>query len=364
LTELEQTGVRVLVVQGDVSREEDVRRVLREAAATQPPLRGVIHAAGVVDDGVLTQQSWSRFRRVFAAKVDGAWNLHRLTAELPLDFMVFYSSTAALLGSPGQGNHSAANAFLDSLAAYRRSRGLPALSINWGAWGQIGAAAGRAVQEWVGARGMGVIEPGQGLRALEQVWSQDVGAIGVVRVDWTQFLSKTTAGQTPAFLAELAGEVRQQQTARQVPPVSDDLISRLRQPPPAEVPELLAEYLQRQTARVLGLDPNRLPERGTGFTDLGMDSLMAVELRNRLQADLGTCVKLPSTLIFDYPNIDALTGYLSSELNLTEPFEESTQQRGERVSAEDGLEQLSDQELGMLLDEKLADILSNRDEVR
>jgi hypothetical protein len=297
---------------------------------------------------------------VFAAKVDGAWNLHRLTATLPLDFLVFYSSTAALLGSQGQGNHSAANSFLDSLAAYRRSRGLPTLSINWGAWGQIGAAAGRAVQEWVAARGIGVIDPAQGLQALEQVWAQDVGAIGVVPVDWVRYLSKTTAGQTPPFLAELAGEVRQREAGGQAP--ASDLLARLRQAPLAEVPELLADYLQRQTARVLGLDPSRLPERSTGFTDLGMDSLMAVELRNRLQADLGARVKLPSTLIFDYPNLDALRGYLSSELSLGEPSERPTAASTEQARAEEGLEQLSEQELSLLLDEKLADILTTREE--
>src|SRR5262249_9056178 len=153
---------------------------------------------------------------------------------------------------------------------------------------------------------------------------------------------------------------RQRETATQAP--AGDLLARLRQAPPAEVPDLLAGYLQRQTARVLGLDPGRLPERSTGFTDLGMDSLMAVELRNRLQADLGARVQLPSTLIFDHPNIGALTGYLSSELSLAEPGERPAPQRGERTGAEEGLEQLSDQELGMLLDEKVADILTNRDE--
>ena len=134
IAELEQGGARVLVARADVTHESELVRALKELQSELPPVCGVIHAAGMLDDGILMNQSWERFAPVLAPKVQGAWNLHRLTRDLPLDFFVLFSSAASLLGSPGQGNYAAANAFLDALAHHRRGLGLPALSINWGPW--------------------------------------------------------------------------------------------------------------------------------------------------------------------------------------------------------------------------------------
>ena len=131
-----------------------------------PPLQGVIHAAGLLDDGILLHQNWGRFERVFAPKVQGAWQLHTLTCHLPLDFFVMFSSTASLMGSPGQGNYAAANSFMDVLAHHRRSLGLPATSINWGGWAEIGLAARHRVDERVALQGMGLILPAHGLAIL------------------------------------------------------------------------------------------------------------------------------------------------------------------------------------------------------
>ncbi len=122
---MQQQGARVTVMHCDVSREEDVRRVISEIDQHLRPLRGVIHSAGVLEDSVLTNQTWEKFTKVLAPKVMGSWNLHRFTAGTPLDFFVLYASIAGVLGSPGQGNHAAANSFLDALAAHRRAQGLP-----------------------------------------------------------------------------------------------------------------------------------------------------------------------------------------------------------------------------------------------
>ncbi len=137
INQLEQAGAKVLVVTADVSNSEDVAQVLEGIKTNYPPLRGIFHAAGVLDDGVLMQQNWSRFAKVLAPKVQGAWNLHALTQDLPLDFFVCFSSVASLLGSPSQGNYAAANAFMDALVHYRRNLGLPGLSINWGPWAEV-----------------------------------------------------------------------------------------------------------------------------------------------------------------------------------------------------------------------------------
>src|SRR5262249_10681902 len=146
-------------------RAEDVARVLHEVAGTLPPLRGVVHAAGVLDDGVLVQQTRERFARVLGPKAQGAWHLHRLTEDAPLDPFVLFSCASALLGSPGQANYVAANAFLDALAHHRRARGLPALSINWGPWSGGGMAAGTARRRGAGSDGVRWITPERG-RAL------------------------------------------------------------------------------------------------------------------------------------------------------------------------------------------------------
>ncbi|MDQ2906938.1 MAG: SDR family oxidoreductase [Chloroflexota bacterium] len=148
---LEQTGIQVLAIQADVSQSADVVRVLNKIEATMPPLRGIIHSAGVLDDGLLLQQDWARFERVLAPKVEGAWNLHSLTQTHSVDFFVCFSSTASLFGSPGQGSYAAANAFLDALAHYRQAHGLPSLTINWGLWDTVGMAAtvnARSRQRW------------------------------------------------------------------------------------------------------------------------------------------------------------------------------------------------------------------------
>ena len=154
-----------------------------------PPLRGVVHAAGVLEDGLLSRQTPDQFARVLAPKSAGAWNLHQLTLRQPLDFFVMYSSAAALLGSPGQANHMAANAFLDGLARLRRAAGLPAVSIGWGAWSEIGAAEHNQAPARFQARGLGAI-PSQGLEVLEWIWRHGDAYTAVMPVCWPAFLKQ------------------------------------------------------------------------------------------------------------------------------------------------------------------------------
>ena len=154
LEEMRQAGAQVRITQADISCYEQIARVFAEIETTMPPLGGIIHSAGVLEDGALLRQDWPHFARVMAPKVDGSWILHRLTVGKSLDFFVLFSSTAALLGSPGQGNHAAANSFLDALAYYRQAKGLPALSINWGVWAEVGSAAMRNVGEHVELQGI------------------------------------------------------------------------------------------------------------------------------------------------------------------------------------------------------------------
>src|SRR6185503_9638414 len=174
--------------------------MLKQIKETMPSLKGVIHAAGALDDGILSQQTWERFETVFASKVKGSWILHELTKGMPLDFFVLYSSAVSLVGSAGQANHVAACTFEDMLAHYRREQGLPGLSIGWGPWEQIGAAAERSVSEHLARRGIDSIPPAQGIEALSRLMrSNHVTHVGVVPVDWRQFSKNTSS----PFFSEL-----------------------------------------------------------------------------------------------------------------------------------------------------------------
>ncbi|HEX9918267.1 MAG TPA: SDR family NAD(P)-dependent oxidoreductase, partial [Pyrinomonadaceae bacterium] len=197
LRELEQAGARVVVNVANVSDPAEVARILGEMEACEelPPLRGVMHLAGVLDDGSLRRLSRQRFADVMAPKVSGAWHLHEQTANLDLDFFVCFSSVTSLLGTAGQANYAAANAFLDGLASYRRARGLPGLSINWGSWAETGMSARLGLEEALKRKGEGVIPPGPGISALEFLLMNPPagGNVAVLPADWPRFLEKQVA---------------------------------------------------------------------------------------------------------------------------------------------------------------------------
>ncbi|MEM9553545.1 MAG: type I polyketide synthase [Acidobacteriota bacterium] len=315
IAELEGAGCSVLVVAADVADREALRSALDTVRRELPPLRGVFHAAGVLDDGLLPDQDLQRFRTVLRPKVSGAWNLHELCAAESLDHFVLYSSAAALLGTPGQGSYAAANAFLDGLACHRRHLGLPALSVDWGVFSQVGLATTQANRgERLLDRGLGSQTPAQGLRVLERLLRRGATVAGVVPLDvwrWLEFYPHQAS--SPRWQRLLRAE-RTPRAAR---------TSAVRQDLEASTPELRRESLDRlvrtEVVRVLRLDPAKF-EPGTSFARLGLDSLTGLELRNRLEASLG--LSLPATLLWTYSNADALAEHLARELA---PPEEAAQ---------------------------------------
>jgi acyl transferase domain-containing protein/acyl carrier protein len=277
--ELRAAGASVEVVGADVARGEDAARLIA-ACQARGPLRGVVHAAGVLDDGILEKQTAERFACVLAPKVRGAWELHVRTQSLPLDFFVCFSSRAALLGSPGQGNHAAASAFLDALAHHRRARGLPGLSINWGPWADVSLAT--RLHARLQAHGEGLIEPATGMRLFARAVEHGGPQIAAMCVDWARYAPTYPA---PEFLAALG-----------VSTAGPSLLERLRDAPADRRAELLEDFVRSVVARVLGQPPGAVP-RTPGFADLGMDSLGSIELRTHLEQALGR--RLPATLAFD-----------------------------------------------------------------
>ena len=208
IEKMRAAGARILVRRVDVSAREEMSALFSEIARDLPPLRGVIHAAGALADGALLQQSWDRFERVMAAKVGGTWILHELTARLPLDFLVLFSSIASVLGAAGQANHAAANAFEDALARDRRLHGLPAVSINWGAWSEVGSATGDELSRRRAAMGIGSFSTAQGLALFERILNAkypQVAAVQMKRAAVEGAAACAAAGTGPIAAAERAG---------------------------------------------------------------------------------------------------------------------------------------------------------------
>ncbi|MEO1132297.1 MAG: type I polyketide synthase, partial [Cyanobacteria bacterium J06639_1] len=297
----------VKVVAADVANPADVEQMLSEMASELPPLKRVIHAAGVLDDGVLQQQSWERFEQVMAPKVAGTWNLHQGTRELSLDFFACFSSVASLLGAPGQGNYAAANGFMDGLAEYRRGQGLPGLSINWGPWSTGGMAATLSDRDHLrwDAQGIELLTPDRGLQAFDRLLDRN-GQVGVLPVNWNRFLAQFPRNADLLFLERFAAE------AAPEPAQKSALLEQLECAGEGDRLTMVVAHVREQLARVLGLaSPEGIGTRDRLF-DLGLDSLMAVELKNRMESSFG-CTLRP-TLMFDYPTIEALAQYLATEV--------------------------------------------------
>jgi len=354
LRSLREAGARIQLVQGDVSRADDVARVLATVARSGPPLRGVMHVAGVVEDGTLLQQDWSRFERVLAPKQQGSWNLHEQTKELELDFFVLFSSSVSLLGAAGQGNYAAANAFMDALAHHRRALGLAAVSINWGPWSGGGMAASLGVPEQ--RRWFDWIEPEQGLETLGWAMEAGLAQVAVLPVEWAKYVQRFAGAGSPKLLEKLLDEARAGMPRAKEP----TLVERLKGLSRNKQQEALFDYVHHQVAQVLGVDPSRPLPGNQRLFESGLDSLMAVELRNRIQSSLGVERPLAATLVFEHPSIEALVDHLATEVLSLEPLVSAPERSpGKDEAAETALaelEQLPQDELGALLDQKLASL--------
>jgi acyl transferase domain-containing protein/acyl carrier protein len=304
IARIEGTGCRIRVFAADVADRGEVERLLREIAAAMPALAGIVHAAGVVEDALLLRQERSRFAAVMAPKVRGAYNLQQATADLPLDFFVCFSSAAAVLGAGGQANYAAANACLDAFAHARRAAGQHGLSVNWGAWGQVGMATrmGESARARLAARGIGGLASRQALGLLAALLAQDATQALALVVDWERYLASSR--RVPPLFARL----RPGGPAPESGPIGSGLAAIGE----AERRPRLLAYLRSQLAATLGVAVPEDLELRQRFFDLGMDSLMAVEMRHRLERGLG--VPLRSTLLFDYPTLEALAVHLEEAI--------------------------------------------------
>jgi acyl transferase domain-containing protein len=313
LAAVRSLGARVSVVACDIGDAEAVRGLWRDVLAARPPLRGIVHAAGVLSDAVLADQDERRFDVVAAAKIDGALELHAASSRDPLDFFAMFSSTSALLGSPGQANYAAANAFLDALASHRQARGLVATSIGWGAWGEVGMAAllsdaHRA--RWARA-GLGLLEPADAFPRLGRVLAGTAPHVAILALDPGRFAAQ--AG--PAVRALLGSRPAAHEPAKPAEDTQAGPLAALKSAASAEDrAALVRAYVHQETARVLGFSASAL-DVDTPLSALGFDSLMAVQLRNRVESDLA--LTLPLTEILGGPTVKQLTQSIGVRLSDT-----------------------------------------------
>jgi surfactin synthase thioesterase subunit/NAD(P)-dependent dehydrogenase (short-subunit alcohol dehydrogenase family)/acyl carrier protein len=303
------------VVAADISREGDVSRLMQKISNELPPLKGVVHSAGVLDDGILAQLDWDRFARLFAPRVYGSWLLHEYTKSLELDFFILKSSLLSLLGSAGQGNYTASSSFLDSLAAHRRAAGLPARAINWSAWsgGGLATISGARGEAMWSSLGVKFVSPDIAMQAFDKLMHRDVDQIAVAVADWPTYSGKVG---TPPFLAELL-------SGNEVFGSSKFALGKITTPdaPPVAVNgqarQQLFSKLQQHIMAKLGFTEAIDPDQS--LSELGLDSLMSVNLSNSLEDEFG--IPLSVTELIKGPTINQLVDHMIDEFGVTIPDE-------------------------------------------
>jgi acyl transferase domain-containing protein/acyl carrier protein len=319
LSQLEQSGARVLALQADVSSEQDCTRLLRQIRESMPAVKGMIHAAGVVNDGTLEQQNWPRMLDVMKPKALGAWNLLRQLDPSRLDFVFFFSSVASVFGSAGQSNYAAANSFLDALACDLCATGTRALSVNWGAWSGAGMTASLNEQDRrrMANRGLLPMEPSEARDLLGQLLFEGGQRIAA-SMDWQNAVANDR--NLRLLAADLnVPEAQSKLPAATEPKPAARLLAVLREASANRRKKVLIQHLRDHVARIFGLEQSAV-EIARPLREIGLDSLLAVELRNVISKDVEK--PLPASLLFDYPTVEALAEYLMGEvLGLTEARE-------------------------------------------
>jgi myxalamid-type polyketide synthase MxaB len=337
---LRSAGASVQVVQADVADSAEVGRLIESCRGG---LRGIVHAAGVLDDGVLELQTAERFGRVLAPKVRGAWNLHMHTSALPIDFFVCFSSMASLLGNAGQSNYAAANAFLDALAHHRRARGMPSQTINWGPWAGVGMAAKLSLA----GQGVEKIEIADGLQVfgdlLQPARRWGPAQLGIWRVNWRAFQDRLPSGEPPPLLG---GLVKKATGPKPKTITSDEFLRRYHATASGDRAALLEATIQGLLVDVLGLQAGHEVPPTRPWAELGLDSLMMVDLKNRLEQMLH--LTLPVEKLMRDISTRAMAAFLVQKLEDAGPPEAvgasdgtPTRTPDEPVLSEDDIQQLA-----------------------
>jgi NADPH:quinone reductase-like Zn-dependent oxidoreductase/SAM-dependent methyltransferase/acyl carrier protein len=343
---LSDRGVHAKVVRADAGSAEDVSRLLAEIRAGDQPLRGVFHLAMVIDDAPLAALNRERLRTVMAPKAYGAWLLHKGTQDLPLDCFVMFSSISSIFGNPAQGNYGAANAFLDSLAHHRRALGLPALTMNWGALGGEGyVARNERIAEFLARQGTTELSPGEVMSLLESALVAGDTQVAAIRVDWAKWRQFFRSMQENPLLERILASVEGQESGG----VKSDWRLMIESAAPKDRETIITAAVRDVIGSVLRVKPDSL-RNDQPLTDLGLDSLMGVEIENSLEATIG--VALPPTSLMRARTIGQIASLIAGHMHgkTATPAPATAAAPVEASVTEDvDLEALSDEDIDRLL---------------
>lgn len=345
IAEIRAAGTDVIAELVDVTNATAMGGLLSRIRSVGPPLRGVLHAAGVLANGALLRQDVETFQQVLAPKVEGAALLDRLTRSDPLDWFVLFSSIAAILGGAGQANHAAANAYLDQLAWQRRAVGLPAVSINWGAWSEVGSAAD--LSDRLSELGVGFLTPSQGITALQHILQSGARQLAVLPIDWQRYRDRIGATAHAALLSRIGqAPIAATRSDRAEVQPTRNFRREVEEAPRHRRRPMVIEFVRERLVAALGLEKNRPVDPKMAFGDMGLDSLLSVELRKVLGVALGCTY--PATLLFDYPTLDSLSTFIMQDCWGAEEPLQPAQPRDAVANVED----LSEDDVDRLLRSK------------
>ena len=355
---LERQGATVSIFSADVTDLEQMSSVIEQIHTTQNPLKGIVHAAGITNGLALAQLDSQGLESVLRPKTIGTWILHELTKTLDLDCFICFSSAGSVWGSKGQADYDAANHFLDTFAYYRRSLGLPGLTINWGSLGVGGLVSEEHYVQWMKQIGLEELQPEQGFNALGWLLETDAVQTVVAQVEWSKFKPIYQAQKERPLLAEIESQVEREVQEEQLSQQKPDILQQLNSGTETVRHQKLISYIQSEVAKVLGIKDLELLTPEQGLFELGLDSLMTVELRNQLQVGLNC--SLPTTLAFEYPNIASLTEYIGTkilgwELPKTEQSELSTVEQ-EKAQILSEVEEISEEDIEASIAQELSEL--------
>lgn len=313
LQQFRSSGVAVDVWPIDVADVDALKMRVTASSAAGRSITSVFHLAGVLDDGLLGTQTWERFAGVCAAKIRGAWNLHQLTRESALRHFVMFSSVSSILPAPGQSSYAAANAYLDGLAHYRRAQGLTALTVNWGPWSEAGhveTTYGRQAHAQLQALGIAPISPARGFHVLDALLRADRTHVSAVSVNWAQLCRADPAVARLGLLADVIPASGPAPVMRA--PISSAVVDALAALPRDEQRPYLLQYLSDMVVAALKLRTDEPIDPKSPLFDVGLDSIMALELKDKLERAIG--VSLSATLLFVHPTLETLCDFLLGEV--------------------------------------------------
>ncbi|WP_232699150.1 type I polyketide synthase [Brevibacillus daliensis] len=335
-----EKGVQIIVEKADVSNEADVIEVVQKLKQNNMKIKGVVHAAGIIEDKMIKDQTWNSFENVFKTKVGGTYHLHHALKDESLDFFVMMSSISSVVGNMGQANYAAANYFMNIFAEYRRSLGMPAMSICWGPWEEAGMATSNSnILKNIENKGLYGMSKELGKKMIDKVFHKDLSSIIVVDANWELFSQRTGVDEVTAFLTNfitntpVLGEQRENTAAK------EDVVAKLQGLSKTERSEYLLTLLHRAAANIIGFNDVSQLSIDSSFTEQGVDSLMIFSLRNEIKALLH--VQVDISVFFNYPSLRKLNDYLLTEAMSFEEKEENVIAASDEESVDDILSEIN-----------------------